>query len=465
MGKLTKTIAVLLVTLLLASATGVPALAATTAPMASTQMAQTQNLSAYDAGDVAAINAMIESNAGLSARYNVNEPWKWDFVDFAGGSRAVGIRLSVEVSGEIGGAIRLSNLPELQSIALADVGIAEIELSMLPKVESFAARGNAIKDLDLSGMPNLTSVQVDTNFYNKSWSKTCNTFESVSINGCRKIERFSLNHAAHGYLNLIVNKFTNQDGSTVIFNHPDNGKIQMYYQWLTQPKWETRFQFYYPRSDIKSWKFSASTVKTENTYTSDPRHITMYPQKTKKVTVSVTTKSAATTQPTAKVAKVNFPQANARITANKSLSVPAVAYTSDGKTAKVTYTSANAQVATVNSKGKIVAKSPGTTTITAKSGSKKDTLKVTVVAAGTKAIKVSKVTSNVPRLMRVGVTKFITAKYTPTKATDVKVTYASSNSRVVSVDKSGKLVAKQAGTATITVKAGGKSRRYQVTVT
>ena len=56
-------------------------------------------------------------------------------------------------------------------------------------------------------------------------------------------------------------------------------------------------------------------------------------------------------------------------------------------------------------------------------------------------------------------------KYTITKKTYTIVTFKSSNKKVVSVDKNGKLKAKKAGMATITVKtANGKTAKCKVTV-
>lgn len=465
MGKFAKTLAGLLVSLVLVSFMGVPALAAGEVVE---PVLPGRSLADYNAADITAINTMIQNNAGLNARYQINEPWNWDFAAFRGdavaGMCVEEINLRDQITGIVGGSIVLADMPELKTIVFADVQITEIKLSGLPKVTHFLARGNKIKDLDLSGMPNLTHVQVGINYYNKSWSAKCNTFESISIKGCKKLESFDINHENHSYLNTITNKFIQPDGATINFKHPAKGKIQMYYQWLAGAKPDSRFQLYYPCSDFKAWKFTPSSVKTEHRYTSEQCHIILYAQKTKNITVAVTTQGGTSTAPAAKVSKVNFPQAKLSLTMNKSITIPALAYTSTSKKAKLSYTSSNPGVATVDAKGKIVAVAPGTTTITAKAGGKKDTLKVTVLPTGAKAAKVSKVSGNVPAAMNIGTTKYITAKYTPAKAANVRVTYTSSNSSVVAVDKTGRLVAKQAGTATITIKAGGKSRKYQVTV-
>ena len=55
------------------------------------------------------------------------------------------------------------------------------------------------------------------------------------------------------------------------------------------------------------------------------------------------------------------------------------------------------------------------------------------------------------------------AKLTPS-GSEAKITYKSSNSKVVSVSAKGKVKAKKKGTATITVKAGNVTKTCVVTV-
>jgi uncharacterized protein YjdB len=77
---------------------------------------------------------------------------------------------------------------------------------------------------------------------------------------------------------------------------------------------------------------------------------------------------------------------------------------------------------------------------------------------------VTKVSATVPKTLAVGASAYVTGTYTPTTATGVSVTYSSSNTKVVTIDKAGRLLAKGPGKATVTVKAGGKSAKYTVTV-
>ena len=85
-------------------------------------------------------------------------------------------------------------------------------------------------------------------------------------------------------------------------------------------------------------------------------------------------------------------------------------------------------------------------------------------------VKVSKVTvkSNYGTSVHVAVGKKVklttTVKVKPNKAANKKVTYKSSNTKVATVSSKGKITAKKAGKATITVKAGNKVKKITVTV-
>lgn len=126
---------------------------------------------------------------------------------------------------------------------------------------------------------------------------------------------------------------------------------------------------------------------------------------------------------------------------------------------KVTYSSSNAKVATVNSKGVITGKAAGTAKITVKSGSKKAT--ITVKVAKVKTTKLSGVPSS--KTVKKGKTFTIKASVTP-KNSDEKVTYKTSNKKIATVTSKGVVKGIKKGTATVTVQSGSKKQTCKVTV-
>lgn len=126
---------------------------------------------------------------------------------------------------------------------------------------------------------------------------------------------------------------------------------------------------------------------------------------------------------------------------------------------KVTYASSNKKVAAVNAKGVITAKKVGTAKITIRSGKKK-----TVVTVKVTGVKTTNLTG-VPETKTVskGKTFRIKAKAVP-KNTDEKITYTSSNKKVVTVTSKGVVKGIRKGTATITVRSGSVVKTCKVTV-
>ena len=126
---------------------------------------------------------------------------------------------------------------------------------------------------------------------------------------------------------------------------------------------------------------------------------------------------------------------------------------------KVTYSSSNKKVATVSSKGVIKAKKAGTAKITVKSGKKK--VVVTVKVTGVKTTNLS----GVPAAKSVSKGKSFKIKAIATpKNTDEKITFKSSNKKVVTVTSKGVVKGLKKGTATITVQSGSKKMTCKVTV-
>ncbi len=119
-------------------------------------------------------------------------------------------------------------------------------------------------------------------------------------------------------------------------------------------------------------------------------------------------------------------------------------YTTDN--GSISFTSSNNNVATVDDTGKVTAKAVGTTTITASVSEKTATCTVTVKSP-LKSISLSKTSLDLTE----GDSSALSVSYNPTDTTDSKaITWSSSNTKVATVDKSGKVTAVAAGTATIT---------------
>ena len=129
-----------------------------------------------------------------------------------------------------------------------------------------------------------------------------------------------------------------------------------------------------------------------------------------------------------------------------------------GKISKaVKYKSSKKSVVSIDSKGMMTFKKAGKATITVtstKNKKKKDTLKITVKQAPTSVTaSVKKPVAKTQGIytLQVGKTYSITKKVGPSKAYSKAVTYKSSKSKIAKVTSKGKITAKKAGTATITV--------------
>ncbi len=132
---------------------------------------------------------------------------------------------------------------------------------------------------------------------------------------------------------------------------------------------------------------------------------------------------------------------------------------------KVTFTSNNDKIATVDANGKVTALAAGNATITATTadGNKTATCTVTVTE---KKIPVESVTLDKTALtLEVRTAEQLNAAVLPADATNKTVTWTTSNDTVAAVDKDGKVTAVGKGTAVITATAGDKKTECTVTVT
>lgn len=174
------------------------------------------------------------------------------------------------------------------------------------------------------------------------------------------------------------------------------------------------------------------------------------------------------------VTKLTLNQVQARVVKGKTLDIDEAVDYSDGLpsaySGKVVWTSSNTRVATVSSRGEVTGKATGVVTITATTidktaAGKTLSAKITVTVVKSKPkSKVTSITASIPKTMTVGQVVFAKARYASSKTTGVKITYSSSRYAVVDVDRVGRLIAVGKGTATITIKAGGKTKTWKVTV-
>ena len=142
-----------------------------------------------------------------------------------------------------------------------------------------------------------------------------------------------------------------------------------------------------------------------------------------------------------------------------------------GKKGKLKWKSANSSIASVSSSGVVRGKKPGKTTITVKLASGKTakfTVKVQRTDVATTAVTVTnkatgrRLTGTVNLKLRKNLA--LGAVVTPLTSTQ-RVTYATSNSRIASVNSRGVVTARRTGTVTITVRSGRKIARIRVRVT
>ena len=131
--------------------------------------------------------------------------------------------------------------------------------------------------------------------------------------------------------------------------------------------------------------------------------------------------------------------------------------------ATVSWRSSNTAVATVSSSGRFTARSNGTVTITATSGGRSATVRITVSqSANTVAITPTSTT-----LAAIGATTQLRATVRDTNnylITGATVSWGSSNTAVAAISPSGLVTARGDGTATITATSGGKSASATITV-
>ena len=131
---------------------------------------------------------------------------------------------------------------------------------------------------------------------------------------------------------------------------------------------------------------------------------------------------------------------------------------------KVSWSSSNKSVATVDETGKVTATGVGSAkiTVTTEDGGKTASCSVSVSSIPVTGVSLNKASLS----LTIGGTEQLIATVAPTNATNKNVTWSSSNSNVATVDSNGNVSAIKVGTAiiTATTEEGGKKATCSVTV-
>ena len=155
------------------------------------------------------------------------------------------------------------------------------------------------------------------------------------------------------------------------------------------------------------------------------------------------------------------------INAGKTAKLSATAKPSGNAAKNVKWTSSNPDVAKVNGSGKVTAVSKGTCVVTVTSANGNYSSKCYVTVKPGKKVAVKSVKLSKKKLtLAVGDKYTFTAKIKPSKATNQKVKYKSSNKKVAKVNNKGELTALKPGKCiiTVTTKDGKKTAKCKVTV-
>ena len=146
----------------------------------------------------------------------------------------------------------------------------------------------------------------------------------------------------------------------------------------------------------------------------------------------------------------------------KTATVKATVLPKDTNNKKLTWTSSDERIATVNREGRVKGIQPGTVTITAASTEVPEvtgSIDVQVVRLARSAAFTQKEYDVI-----LGQTAQLAVAVSPEDTTDKSVTYKSNNPKKVSVDENGVVTALAAGKATITATTADGSRRQATTV-
>jgi uncharacterized protein YjdB len=167
------------------------------------------------------------------------------------------------------------------------------------------------------------------------------------------------------------------------------------------------------------------------------------------------------------VASVSVNPATTTLLVGGTQTISATVLPNDAADKSVTWSTGNAQIATVSANGLVTGVGPGTTTITATTNSQGKTAFSTVNVTNT-ATAVTGVSLSTSALsLAVGATQNLVATITPANATNQNVTWSSTSPAVATVNTQGAVTAVSVGTAYIIVMTqdGMKTATSTITVT
>ena len=168
-------------------------------------------------------------------------------------------------------------------------------------------------------------------------------------------------------------------------------------------------------------------------------------------------------RPAVPVSEVTLDRTSVSLEVGQTTQLVATVTPADASDKTVTWSSSDASVVTVNQSGKVEALKEGKATITARAGGKEATCLVTVVPH---VVPVESITLDKTSLdMLKGEAAVLNATVLPANATDMTITWSSSDSSIAKVDQNGIVTALKGGNAVIMAKAGEKSAVCSVKVT
>lgn len=186
-------------------------------------------------------------------------------------------------------------------------------------------------------------------------------------------------------------------------------------------------------------------------------------------TATITAKSAnglkssiVVTVKAAPVTSIKFPVSVQSITLGKSVNLAATAYPSYAQNKAITYSVGNAKIAKVDAKGKVTAVGIGNTYLYAKA-SNGVTAKIAIKVLPASPTSVAFNTS-VVRMKKNTTYSSVVIVY-PKYASDKRVTFRTGNSKIATVDKNGKVTARNVGNTYLYVTTwNGKTSRIAISV-